>query len=114
MVRVDGLLISQQLIVPAHWPMEVGHSILKALRRRTIPGSRLEQIATQLHALDITVAPPLEVISFLPLIEFARIHGLTMYDASYVQLAIDRNAPLATLDGAMRNAAKNLGVKLAL
>jgi predicted nucleic acid-binding protein len=41
-----------------------------------------------------------------------RAHQLTSYDAIYLDLAVRRDLPLATLDAALRKAAGNLGVKL--
>jgi len=39
-------------------------------------------------------------------------HRLTSYDAIYLDLAIRRNLPLATLDDDLRKTAKKLGVGL--
>jgi predicted nucleic acid-binding protein len=44
--------------------------------------------------------------------QFAVTHGLTSYDAVYVQLAIQHEATLATLDKAMRRAATRLNIPL--
>jgi predicted nucleic acid-binding protein len=43
----------------------------------------------------------------------AREHQLSAYDAAYLDLAIREGAVLATLDGAMRKAARKEGVPLA-
>ncbi len=72
----------------------------------------LSGIASDLDALSISVQPPIDVASVLPLLKFAREHGLTMYDAVYVQLALNRTAELATLDEAMGKTAAKLGIKL--
>jgi predicted nucleic acid-binding protein len=37
---------------------------------------------------------------------------LTLYDAAYLELAVRRNLPLATLDRELRDAAKAVGVDL--
>ena len=42
--------------------------------------------------------------------ELARTHQLSAYDASYLELAIRRNLPLASLDAALVRAAKRAGV----
>ena len=42
----------------------------------------------------------------------AREHGLTAYDAAYLETAMRRNAPLATLDNALHAAAVAAGVDL--
>jgi predicted nucleic acid-binding protein len=40
-----------------------------------------------------------------------RRHGLTLYDAAYLELAMRASLPRATLDKQLRRAAKNAGVK---
>jgi predicted nucleic acid-binding protein len=40
----------------------------------------------------------------------ARTHALSSYDASYLELALRRRVPLATLDGRLKDAAKTAGV----
>ena len=42
----------------------------------------------------------------------ARRHGLTVYDAVYLELAQRENIPLATLDGKLANAARAEKVRL--
>jgi predicted nucleic acid-binding protein len=39
-------------------------------------------------------------------------HGLTAYDAGYLELAMRNRLPLATLDEGLRRAAKKAGVVL--
>jgi predicted nucleic acid-binding protein len=42
--------------------------------------------------------------------ELARAQGLTLYDSAYLELAMRRSLPLATLDKQLRAAAKKTGV----
>ena len=42
----------------------------------------------------------------------ARMHGLSAYDAAYLELSIRNGAPLATLDDKLRRAAKAAGITL--
>lgn len=96
------------LLVPAHFTAEVANGLLKgagaaqareADRLRTVIGSGVD-VADRgwrgvLHALEL-----------------AEQHGLTVYDALYLQLAIDVEAPLATLDGALAAAARAEGIEV--
>ncbi len=41
-------------------------------------------------------------------------HGLTTYDAAYLELALRKGLPLASLDGPLRQAMKQAGGTLAL
>jgi predicted nucleic acid-binding protein len=45
-------------------------------------------------------------------VAFARAHHLSTYDAAYLALAIREGLPLATLDSALRKAARKTGVPL--
>jgi predicted nucleic acid-binding protein len=43
--------------------------------------------------------------------ELAEKYGLTIYDATYLELALRRSLPLASRDEALKNAAKQCGLK---
>jgi predicted nucleic acid-binding protein len=45
-------------------------------------------------------------------LSLARGHGLSAYDATYLELALRRGLPLATLDRRLRAAAEAAGVSL--
>ena len=49
--------------------------------------------------------------SWLNVIELARAEGLSAYDASYMQLAVELDVPLATLDARLGRAADQLGLR---
>jgi predicted nucleic acid-binding protein len=110
--ELDRQLAERLIVVPAHWTIEVGNAILKALRRQTIAHERLAIIESSLSILDLTIEPPLGVASVLPLVAFAHEHGLSTYDAGYVHLAWKRSAALASFDKTMQKAAERLGVQL--
>jgi len=45
-------------------------------------------------------------------LRMARVHGLSVYDAAYLELASREKLPLATLDRRLGDAARLMGVKL--
>jgi predicted nucleic acid-binding protein len=45
-------------------------------------------------------------------LDLGRDHGLTAYDAAYLELAIRTGLPLATLDQTLGKAARDTGVRL--
>ncbi len=47
-----------------------------------------------------------------PVLALARAHGLSAYDAAYLELAMREGLPLATEDAALRAAAERVGVAL--
>jgi predicted nucleic acid-binding protein len=96
------------VLVPAHFGHEVANALFKSVRVRapeamTMLG-RLSRIGFEvadrgLRGLEGSV-------------ELANRHGLSVYDAAYLDLALDVGAELATLDGDLRKAAEAEGVPL--
>ena len=103
--RADTAYSSVQVddgFVPQHWHFEMRNSLLMAERRDRISedavGDHLITIGElQLHTDS---APDLDAAFAL-----ARAHRLTFYDALYMELALRRKLPLATLDNALERAA---------
>jgi len=97
---------------PAIWPLEVANALLMAERGGRIPEGGATELLASLAQLEIDV----EVVSTIDHLDvelaLAREHRLTIYDASYLALAMRLNAPLATLDQRLRAAARNAGVAL--
>jgi predicted nucleic acid-binding protein len=52
-------------------------------------------------------------LPLVDLLQLARRHDLTAYDASYLALAIELKMPLACGDGALKTALPRAGVRLA-
>jgi predicted nucleic acid-binding protein len=65
-----------------------------------------------LTALPIAVDAETPFRSFDPILGLARAHALTAYDAAYLDLALRRGLPLATLDDDLKKAASAVGVTL--
>ena len=111
--RVDALadrLEHESAEVPAIWSLEIANALVSALRRSRIEsvdaGASLEALATlPIYAEQAIGAPQLAEI-----VALALRHGLTAYDACYVELAHRRQLPLATLDAKLRNACSALGI----
>ncbi|MDB5656011.1 MAG: PilT protein [Tardiphaga sp.] len=110
--ELNEVLAKNQPVVPAHWPIEVGNALLTAVRRKRIDGSRLAQVAAELRKLNVMVEPPTALDRLTSMIKFAADQGLTLYDAAYVDLSMTKNATLATLDKAMRQAAGRLDLNV--
>lgn len=85
--------------VPALWLLEVGNLLLRAQRRKRITADKRRELAAAASALRIRVDR--EPVSIAALDELAARHGLTAYDAAYLELALRRGLPLATQDDAL-------------
>lgn len=72
----------------------------------------LDAIAGLVAKFEVTVDTPISLAEIATLTTFADAHGLTVYDASYVKLAAERGAPLATVDAKMRTVAQKLQIPL--
>jgi predicted nucleic acid-binding protein len=92
-------------VVPAHWRLEVGNALLMAERRGRIRAARVDAVWRLLAALPIEMDAETNARAWESAAALARQHGLTLYDAAYLELAGRRALPLATFDGALLRAA---------
>jgi predicted nucleic acid-binding protein len=65
-----------------------------------------------LDKIDIVVDADCGNYIFTDVHRLAVAHRLTSYDAAYLELALRRNLPLATLDGDLRLACRTAGVQI--
>lgn len=110
---VDALLDSlkaQGAVVPALWPLEVTNVLLQAERRGRITMVTVDGRLAAFEALPITVDTTLWLRIGAAILGLARLHGLTTYDAAYLELATRQRLPLATRDKALGRAAAAVGV----
>ncbi len=107
---LDLLKAGDQALVPAFWCSEVLNSLLVGEKKGRISAGQtrvfLDDLAALRPALDDS---PLQRV-FQDVQALCRQHGLTSYDALYVELAARSGSPLATLDKNQRGAAVALGV----
>lgn len=99
-------------IVPEHWRLEVGKVLLVAERTKGKTRSDTEHFLSLLNALAIETDVRTDRRAHAQILSLARDHRLTTYDAAYLDLAMVRGLPLASLDMELRAAAKKLGVRL--
>lgn len=105
-------LATETALVPAWWFVEVTNVIALAERKGWITAAQSGAFITDLGKLDIEQDDESPARAFAHLLPLCRTHQLTSYDAMYLDLAVRRHLPLATLDEPLRKAAKQLGVKL--
>ncbi len=99
-------------VVPSVWPLEVGNAVVVAERRGRMNEAAGVRFLSLLRQLPIAVeAEPVERV-LGDGVRLARAHGLSVYDASYLDLAMRMGVPLATRDAGLRRAANRCGVKV--
>lgn len=97
-------------VVPAHWPLEVGNTLMLVERRGRISRPERDAAITTLEALAVLIDQDTARHAWRETLIFGRRHGLTLYDAAYLELAVRLSVPLATFDGALARAARSEGV----
>jgi len=110
--RLADRLQHETAHVPCIWPLEVGNALLVAQRRGRIRDSELARMMAALDRLPVEVDVEGSKAGVRGIAEVARSHGLTTYDAAYVDLAHRRSIALATLDDRLRKVCETLGVPL--
>ena len=99
-------------IVPSLWRLEVANSLSVAVYRKRLDMTYRDKILQHLDAMPITIDAHTCTHAWAETLELADQFRLTLYDASYLELALRRRLPLATLDTDLRSAAKKLKIKV--
>ncbi len=96
-------------IVPPLWHYEVRNALLVAERRGRVTGHEAAERLNSLKELPIATDRDADLqVAF----DLAREHGLSFYDALYLELAMRSEAPLATLDAQLARAAAAEGLEV--
>jgi predicted nucleic acid-binding protein len=98
--------------VPGLWRIEVANSLSVNLRRGRITRLQRQESLGDLKLLSIYCDQETNDHVWGRTLELADLHCLTVYDATYLELALRLSLPLATLDDDLRNAAQREGVTL--
>jgi predicted nucleic acid-binding protein len=99
-------------VVPTVWRLEVANAFQSALRRKRISDLYRDESLSELARLPITIDGETDTYAWTTTLRLADRFALTIYDATYLELAQRRSLPLATLDNELREAAAALGVTL--
>lgn len=108
---VAEALVSANALVPSLWPLEVGNALLMGERRKRTSEAKVTQFVTLLNSLPITPDDETATRAWTEGLRLARSHNLSAYDAAYLELALRRGIPLATLDDKLKKAAAAVGVR---
>jgi predicted nucleic acid-binding protein len=100
----------QTIWAPALWVIECTNVLQSAQRRGRIDTNRRAQIAGELAELSVRV--DCEPLEFVALDRLATAHGLSAYDATYLELAARKTLTLVSLDAKLIAAAKMLGMSV--
>jgi predicted nucleic acid-binding protein len=97
-------------VVPVLWRLEVANALRNAVRRRRCTEIYADDCLERLKRLRIVTDSETDTHAWGSTQVLSRHRNLTPYDAAYLELAVRRDAALATLDGPLLDAARMLGL----
>jgi predicted nucleic acid-binding protein len=97
---------------PHLWPIEALNGLMVAERRNRIDRDTARQLGAFLRSLPIAIDDHTADQVWSITADLAARHGLTAYDATYLELAQRLALPLATKDKALRVAARTIAIPL--
>jgi predicted nucleic acid-binding protein len=98
-----------RLLVPPIWPYEVANAFRSAVRRGRVAEPEIMGVCARIEGLQFELTGSHDTAVRHRYLA-AMSHGLTAYDAAYVELALQRRCPLATLDAALASVAVHAGL----
>ena len=114
----DGLFVEVEAGAPVHvpalWMFEVANALLMLKRRQRIDQQGYDVARANLGGLRPLVDGEGPQLALGSICELAEKHSLSVYDATYLELAVRRTVPLASRDSALNKAAKRVGVRTLL
>ena len=99
-------LVKEEAAAPDFLQLELTNILIVASRRKRISPSQLKQLSDAFDQLPIVYHGALTAPQRAEILRLAAKHGLSAYDAAYLELARRERLPLATLDAALATAAR--------
>ena len=99
------------VLVPVTWGLEVANVIARAEAKGLVTEARSGIFLEMLQEVDVEVDEATFSHALSDTLHLARRYRLSAYDASYLELALRKGIPIATLDEDLQNAARKAGVK---
>ena len=111
---LDDVASGRPFVVPVLWMFEVANSLVVLMRRRRIEPEQCARARRALSRLTPIIDEEGPRAAWGEISDLAEEHGLSVYDATYLELATRRALPLASRDAHLNKAAKRCGVQLLL
>lgn len=99
-----------RFLAPYIFPAECRNLLLRAERRGGLTAAEVDEALVFIAKLAVQVAPPLDATGHDDVLALARRERLSLYDALYLNAAVDAGARLASRDGALLAAASRCGL----
>jgi predicted nucleic acid-binding protein len=101
-----------EMLVPRLWHLEIANVLLVGERRGRCTQADTTTWLAFLGGLPIIVDVATEAQAWSDTIALGRLHGLSAYDAAYLELAMREGVAIATLDAKLEAAATAVGVAI--
>jgi predicted nucleic acid-binding protein len=107
-IRLERTILQKDIVVPKLWQFEFANALNMGIKRNRINLEHIHLFKAQIDLLDIQEDKHSTALESI--IELAQTYKITTYDATYLELAIRRNAILATNDKQLKTAAIRAGI----
>jgi predicted nucleic acid-binding protein len=111
-LAVFDQVIHKGAFVPDLWRIEIANCLTQGMRRSRITAIERSESLSDLASMGIITDNQTGKHIWRGTLMLADRHHLTVYDATYLELALRLSLPLATLDDELREAAQQEGVPL--
>jgi predicted nucleic acid-binding protein len=108
--KVLTQLSEADAVVPSLWWLEASNVISKSLRIKKISQAQASTFIVLLDELNIETDGQTDQRALHGTLDLACRYGLSAYDAAYLDLALRKTMPIATLDERLVAAANEAGV----
>ena len=114
--ETDKLLMEVEagatVVAPTLWFLEVANALLSAQRRKLLTAAERKSALETLSGLALTVDDEPATAAFRKISELAEKHGLSAYDAAYLEVALRRKLPLGSRDAGVAQQTDGFGREL--
>jgi predicted nucleic acid-binding protein len=95
------LAAREACVAPSVWPLEIRNAVITAQRRGRFTSDDVTLFLALVSGLRVSVDDRSLYHAFDDVLPLALQHALSSYDAAYLELAVRKKAPLATLDAGL-------------
>ena len=99
-------------LVPAHWSIQIAEWVYEAEARGDAVAQEIESYFALISHVGIRPDQPSVTRAWPDTLELAQTHSIPVADAAYLELALRRKLPLATVDPPLLAAANAAGVPI--
>lgn len=103
-------VLAERAIAPTLWWLEIANVFRTATKRARCTHDFAARALDRLHRLKILEDDETVAHAWGRTASIAREHDLSVYDATYLEVALRRSLPLATADRRLAAAAKHIGI----